>query len=157
MKRTLRPLAGLLLLAAGVFAAVIWLTRPDAQAIELAPDDGAVVAEGKAIYRRLCAACHGPTLKGQANWQKRRPDGKLPAPPHDASGHTWHHPDRQLFDLTKQGPKALVGGDYETDMPGYKDILSDAEIVAVLSYIKSTWPPDIRKRHDGINARAKAK
>jgi hypothetical protein len=28
---------------------------------------------------------------------QRKPDGKLPAPPHDASGHTWHHADAQLF------------------------------------------------------------
>jgi mono/diheme cytochrome c family protein len=55
-----------------------------------------------------------------------------------------------LFKMTKFGPAVLIGGDYKTDMPGFKDILSDAEIIAVLSYIKSTWPEDIRRRHDGM-------
>ena len=31
--------------------------------------------------------------------------------------------------------------------------LSDEDIVAVLSYIKSTWPDRIRARHDEINER----
>ena len=70
---------------------------------------------------------------------------------HDKSGHTWHHSSKVLFDYTKLGPKALIGRDYQTDMPGYKDILLDAEIIAVLSYIKSTWPENIRRRHDAID------
>lgn len=156
MSAAIRTSAVTLILAASVFGAVVWLFCPVALAIELKPDDTALVNRGKTVYRQYCAACHGFTLKGQANWQKRRPDGKLPAPPHDESGHTWHHPDKQLFDLTRLGPKTLVGGDYQTDMPGYRDILSDADIIAVLSYIKSTWPAEIRKKHDAINARAKA-
>ena len=104
----------------------------------------------------LCASCHGANLEGQANWRQRKPDGRLPAPPHDETGHTWHHPDAQLFALTKYGPANLVSqGSYESDMPGYDGVLSDAEIVAVLSYIKSTWPREIRKQHDRINTRSK--
>jgi mono/diheme cytochrome c family protein len=60
-------------------------------------------------------------------------------------GHTWHHSDKQLFGMTKIGPAGLVPG-YQSDMPGFKDILSDADILAVLSYIESTWPADIRER-----------
>lgn len=157
MSTGLRTLGAILLLAAGIFAATVWLPSWPAGAVALRPDDKAVVDRGKTVYRQFCAACHGFGLKGQANWRKRRPDGKLPAPPHDESGHTWHHPDRQLFDLTRLGPKALIGADYQTDMPGYKDILSDADIIAVLSYIKSTWPAEIRKRHDAINAQARGK
>lgn len=126
------------------------LAAPSVQAIELRPDDKAVVKTGKSVYRAQCAACHGRSLRGQANWKTRRANGKLPAPPHDKSGHTWHHPGTQLFNITKFGPAALVGGGYKTDMPGYKDILTDDEIIAVLSYIKSTWPEQIRRRHDAI-------
>ena len=126
-------------------------------AVELKPSDSAIVSKGKSVYRAHCAACHGFTLKGQRNWRKRKADGRLPAPPHDASGHTWHHTGQQLFDLTKFGPKALIGGNYQTDMPGYKDILSDEEIIAVLSYIKSMWPTNIRQRHDAMERRAQKK
>ena len=62
-----------------------------------------------------------------------------------------------MFDLTKFGPKILIGGEYQTDMPGYKDILSDEEIIAVLSYIKSKWPGEIRARHDAIEKKASGK
>ena len=40
--------------------------------------------------------------------------------------------------------------DYASDMPAFVDTLTDAEIIAVLTYIKSTWPADIRERHDGL-------
>lgn len=118
--------------------------------IVLKPNDSAVVTLGKKVYVQQCAACHGRTLRGQRNWRQRKPDGKMPAPPHDKTGHTWHHPGKTLFDLTKYGPKALIGPDYQTDMPGYKDILSDDEIIAVLSYIKSTWPAELQRRHDSM-------
>jgi mono/diheme cytochrome c family protein len=63
----------------------------------------------------------------------------MPAPPHDASGHTWHHSDTKLRLMVEGGMAALVPG-YESDMPAFRDILSPEEIGAVLAYIKSTWP-----------------
>jgi len=70
----------------------------------------------------------------------------LPAPPHDATGHTWHHPDQVLFSITKDGlvPGVTAPTGYESDMPAFKSILSDADITAVLAYIKSTWPAELR-------------
>jgi len=99
----------------------------------------AQVAQGRALYADYCASCHGVDLEGQPDWRARLPSGRLPAPPHDETGHTWHHSDRQLIAITKHGPGALVPG-YDSDMPGFAGILSDAEIEAVLAYIKSTWP-----------------
>ena len=113
--------------------------------------DPAAVAQGQAIYTDHCAACHGDRLQGQPDWQSRDADGYLPAPPHDPSGHTWHHPDRQLFEITKYGIEAMVGNGYRSRMGGYADILSDTEIAAVLAYIKSTWPSRVIEVHDRIN------
>ena len=113
--------------------------------------DPQAVAQGKGIYAEHCAACHGERLQGQPDWQTRDADGYLPAPPHDPEGHTWHHPDRQLFEITKYGIEAVVGGGYKSRMMGYEDILTDAEIAAVLAYIKSTWPPRVIEIHDRIN------
>lgn len=115
------------------------------------PNDAALIARGKVVYAGQCASCHGANLEGQPNWRRRLPNGHLPAPPHDASGHTWHHSDKQLFDMTKIGPAGLLPG-YQSDMPGFRDILSDADIWAVLSYIESTWPPEIRERQMRMNA-----
>src|SRR5947207_15222930 len=74
-------------------------TKPD-------PNNTGLVAHGKAVYTEQCASCHGANLEGEPNWQKRRPNGRLPAPPHDRTGHTWHHSDRQLFDMVKNGTAA---------------------------------------------------
>jgi mono/diheme cytochrome c family protein len=128
-------------------------TRGEGDAHRLRPDDVAVVAAGKQVYDRHCAACHGAKLEGQPDWRLRDASGRLPAPPHDASGHTWHHPDEVLFRIVKDGvAQAARLKDYQTAMPVYAGVLSDAEIVAVLSYIKANWPEDIRRRHDELNA-----
>jgi len=122
----------------------------------LRPDDAGLTAQGAIIYREQCASCHGATLEGQAKWRERGPDGLLPAPPHDASGHTWHHPDELLIRITRDGVAAVAGDPgYRTAMPVYRGVLSDEEIVAVLSWIKSQWPADVRARHDQLNARAR--
>ena len=123
----------------------------------LRPDDAALVARGGAIYAQQCAACHGAQGEGQPDWRERGPTGLLPAPPHDASGHTWHHPDEQLFALTKQGVAQVINQpDYRSAMPAYAGTLSDEQIVAVLSWIKAQWPDEVRRRHDDINAQAAA-
>ena len=104
------------------------------------PRDAGKVALGAGIYAQHCAACHGAKLEGQPNWRVRLANGRLPAPPHDESGHTWHHPDRVLFAITRNGlvpPHAPPG--YESDMPPFGGKLSDEEIWAVLAFIKSHW------------------
>lgn len=100
-------------------------------------------SEGRALYAANCASCHGASLEGQAEWMKRLPSGRLPAPPHDETGHTWHHSDKQLFAIVKEGLATIAPG-YESDMPVFKGVLTDKQIVAVFAYIKSTWPERAR-------------
>lgn len=152
-RKIIVPGAVLALLVLGAGGEFLW-RQQSSDRITLRPDDATLVARGASIYAGQCASCHGKNLEGQPNWRARLPNGRMPAPPHDRTGHTWHHPDELLFTLTKQGPAALVGGNYRSDMPGYAGTLSDGEIVAVLSYIKSTWPAEIRARHDDINQRS---
>ena len=84
-------------------------------------------------------------------WQDTMVDGMRLAPPHDTSGHTWHHSDEMLFNLTKYGFKAMINDDYKVSMPVYDGVLSDEEIIASLSYIKSTWPDEVIEIHNKIN------
>ena len=142
-----------------VAAAALWLFSgaDRADSALLRPADPQLVALGADIYADNCALCHGAELKGQPNWQDPGEDGLMPAPPHDETGHTWHHPDAILFAITKYGvAKAANLKDYTSAMPVYEDVLTDEEIVAALSWIKAQWPQEIRERHDAMNAQYQA-
>ena len=119
--------------------------------IKLTPNNLSLISLGKKIYSQNCASCHGIELEGQKNWQTRNEEGYLPAPPHDETGHTWHHSDEYLFLMTKLSIEKLIGKKYLNNMPAYEEILSDKEIIAVLSFIKSTWSDRIKDIHDKIN------
>ena len=113
------------------------------------------LALGQKIYGQHCGACHGMKLEGQPEWRKPLPNGRMPAPPHDDSGHTWHHPDEVLFGIAKHGlvpPYAPAG--YQSDMPAFGGVLDDTDIAAVLAFIKSRWPADIRARQARLNQQA---
>lgn len=100
--------------------------------------------DGRTLYLDNCAACHGVELEGQPDWMARLSNGRLPAPPHNETGHTWHHSDAQLFRIVKEGLASIAPG-YETDMPAFGATMTDTEITAVLDYIKSTWPDRVRE------------
>ncbi|WP_425098093.1 c-type cytochrome [Tropicibacter sp. S64] len=117
-------------------------------------EDAARVQSGAALYADHCAACHGADLAGQPDWQVQKADGYLSAPPHDETGHTWHHADPLLIDIVTRGTEAIVGGTYKSEMMGFAEVLNEAEILDVLAYIKSTWPPRVIEIHNEINARA---
>ncbi|HXQ65434.1 MAG TPA: cytochrome c [Alphaproteobacteria bacterium] len=130
-------------LAVAALAGVWWLKRGTAFPPG-DPDDPHQLALGQKVYSEACASCHGVHLEGQANWRLRKPDGRLPAPPHDFHGHTWRHGDAELFGMVKRGISAYAPPGYQTDMKGYAGVLSDEQIWAVIAYIKSTWPPEFR-------------
>ena len=138
--------------AAAIGFGIYWGQKDDGPAAD--PDDAVQVAQGRKVYGRQCASCHGARLGGQPNWHQRRPNGRLPAPPHDQTGHTWHHSDQQLFAMTKLGTAAFAGRGYLSDMPAYAGRLGDSDIWAVLAYIKSRWPKFIRERQAAISRRA---
>lgn len=150
-----RPWIAVLASVALVFGAVIFAFLREQNPGLLSPDDRQIVAQGEEIYAQTCAACHGDNLEGQVeNWQSPGPDGLMPAPPHGETGHTWHHADALLFAITKYGVAAAANlTEYQSAMPAYEGVLSDDEIIAVLSFIKSTWPEEIKAGHDALNER----
>jgi mono/diheme cytochrome c family protein len=148
MKRGVVAVCAVVLAALIGGAAYWWGGRglPDIDA-----DDPVQVAEGQALYQSHCAKCHGADLEGQPDWRERLPNGRLPAPPHDAEGHTWHHPDQVLFDITKEGLGAIAPAGYQSDMPAFGGVLTDREIAAILAFIKSRWPAEIQARQARLN------
>ena len=141
-----------LLSAATLAGLVIW-SSSQAEMTSIPYQDNPSITSGKAVYEANCAACHGDKLQGQANWQIRSAEGYLPAPPHDETGHTWHHPDQMLFEFIKYGPQKFAGSDYRSIMPPYENRLSDTEIWQALAYIKAQWPESIQKKHTEAFAR----
>lgn len=131
-----------LVLAVGTYAMVV---RP----LQLKHRDDRLTI-GKAIYAQHCAVCHGLNLEGQPNWQTRNAAGRLPAPPHDDCGHTWHHSDEQLFRIIKFGMSAEVPN-YENDMLGFADKITDQEILAIIAFIKTSWSPQSRDYQEERN------
>lgn len=113
--------------------------------------DASQIADGRSLYVTYCAGCHGLNLEGQPNWQRPLPNGMMPAPPHDATGHTWHHPDSLLFQITKYGGQSIASPGYVSGMPAFGNQLTDRQIWAILAYIKSTWPPEIREAQEAVN------
>jgi mono/diheme cytochrome c family protein len=140
--------AGVALIGAGVFILRPASTQPDSTPSSLFEQpnipplptlDVQQVARGEALYAQYCASCHGPNGEGDPNWQIRNADGSFKPPPHDSTGHTWHHADDLLVDLI------ATGSDFpQTQMPIFGDKLGDEEILAIIEYLKSGWGAEER-------------
>jgi mono/diheme cytochrome c family protein len=135
--------------ATAVGVGVVWwfAARPP----RIDAGDPMQVAVGEALYRAHCASCHGADLEGQPDWRTRLPSGRLPAPPHDAGGHTWHHPDAVLLQIVREGPAFYAALGVQTDMPAFGTRLSEGDMAAVIAYIKSRWPAEIQARQSQMN------
>lgn len=101
--------------------------------------DPALVKQGQQVYQLNCASCHGAKAEGAVGWQKPDSQGNYPAPPHDDSGHTWHHPDRVLMEAIRDGMADPLRPGSPLRMPALGEKLSDADIRAVITYFKSLW------------------
>ncbi len=120
-------------LAAAALAATVLLLRPQPS-----------TASGQQLYQQYCASCHGAQGEGQPDWQKPRPDGTYPAPPHDWTGHTWHHSDAVLMKIILDGGASVAPPGYRSGMPAFRGQLTEQEVRAILSYIKGWWKPEQR-------------
>ncbi|MDQ2695028.1 MAG: cytochrome c [Pseudomonadota bacterium] len=122
-------------LAAGIVAAAAHGQQADpaAPAVQRNPDFAAI-ARGGELYAQHCAACHGAQAQGAADWQEPGPDGKTQPPPLDGSGHAWHHPSAGLRKVIRDG------GPGNSNMPAFRDVLTDPQINDIIAWFQSLWP-----------------
>lgn len=110
---------------------------------EFTPDE---IEQGRAVYAQYCAACHGANGEGQFPAAPLEPDatGRYGAPPHDGTGHTWHHSDALLIRYVTEGGFADPNRFYP--MPPFGAVLTEDQILYVLAYIKTMWDDEQRGR-----------
>lgn len=107
------------------------------------------VSAGKKVYLENCAECHGETLRGPANPAKF--PKKLIPPRLDERGHGSHHSDQYMFNQIATGTEDKKGNPVKGGMPAFGFRLHDAQIWAVISYIKSRWPVSIQRKQNAMN------
>lgn len=106
------------------------------------PSDGDAVERGAELYERHCAACHGGATGGAID--------DIP-PRHNAAGHTWHHPDCDLVDITLRGLPPREG---YPEMPGFAGELSEEDAYAILAHIRTWWEPEQREHQATVTEQA---
>lgn len=144
----LRIAVGIVAILAVFAAVVFFIDSGNSGFLSPPPPAGETVALGGRLYAQHCASCHGINGEGQSGWKT---NNRL-APAHDATGHTWEHADRSLFRFIKTGIlDSICTIDAGGGMPKFKDTLTDRDIKAVLAFIASRWPPQVRALHDAVN------
>ena len=101
------------------------------------------LGRGEQLYTQYCLGCHGgPTGGSMMDYPPR----------HNPNGHTWHHPDCQLKEIVKNGGdemtammRRMMAPPDAPKMPAFKDTFSDADINAILAFIKTWWTEDQRR------------
>lgn len=107
------------------------------------------VDQGRDVYRNNCGACHGERAQGALNWEQPGDLGFYPPPPLDGSGHSAHHPLKDMVQTVRMGGTPLGG-----IMPAFSDVLRDPDILSVLAYLQSLWPDQAYGSWEEINSGA---
>ena len=115
-------------------------TIQTAPAVDPASMPGKEAIEGSDLYSANCQVCHGDSNGA---------GGRGGAPVHNDRGHTWHHPDAQLQGWVLNG-KLGFGS---PGMPTLGDKLTEPEVDAILTFIKSWWTNEQRDSQADISER----
>jgi mono/diheme cytochrome c family protein len=94
------------------------------------------VVQGREVFKRVCAQCHGENAEGYAN--------ELQSPALDQTEHAYQHSDQQIHDWIVNGKLGLG-----RQMPPFGEQLTDDEVHAVIDYLHTLWtPPQLEIQQD---------
>lgn len=113
--------------------------------------NGAQVLAGFIHYKTYCAQCHGRNLQGQPLWHLQDADLPRRAPAQDDTGHSWQHPDEDLFQMIRTGHFPNEINKTHSFMPAFGGQMDDTEIIEVIAFIKSRWSLGIQVFQSSLN------
>lgn len=131
---------------------LMWERYTNQIAVSADHTNAAQVGLGHTLYDQHCAFCHGADLKGKPGWDGEFPDGNRPALPLDGAAPIWRLSDRDIFDVVKYGGQPFSPPSYHNAMPAFETELADADIWAILSYVKSHWTEETHTRQKETTA-----
>jgi mono/diheme cytochrome c family protein len=102
--------------------------------------------QGHILYTAYCAGCHGDHGQGQfpgaAALQPSPITNRIGAPPHDDTGHSWHHSDDLLVRYVLEGGFTDPAAFYP--MPGFGGLLTVDDARQIVGYIMTLWTDEQR-------------
>lgn len=107
------------------------------------------VTRGGKLFQQYCAQCHGADGQGDPNWRQRDAEGFFPAPPLNGTGHAWHHPQKMLHHVIKNGSPGGKG-----KMPAWGNKLTDQDIGDIIAWFKAKWPQPVYEAWYGMNQKS---
>jgi mono/diheme cytochrome c family protein len=117
--------------AMAVYLKTLPPTAADSNPLEVPRAPGAVLERGGKLYEQHCAACHGDKGEGVVGAYPALSGNRAVTMPVTAN----------LVQIVLHGgfPPATRGNPRPFGMPPFATTLSDADVAAVLSYVRSSW------------------
>ncbi len=127
--------------------------RLAATATDAQPDRPAQVALGRTLYRQHCSYCHGIDREGHEDWQPGTQVAAGLPTALDERSPSVDRSDRQIFEWIRYGGQPFLPAGVRSQMPAFEFNLTEAQVWAVVAYLKNRWPEEVLARHERANKR----
>ena len=107
---------------------------------------------GEINYNSYCAHCHGYNGEGQHpnTVDNTLSLGMETVPAHDATGHTWEHPDELLVQVILEGIDNPLN---QYPMSGWGYVLDEQDALDIIDYMRQWWTAEQMAHQAAITER----